>query len=117
MASSKLPSNAREWGHELLTCLHDENEHGRKALRLASMLGHFPQQEQRPEVVAMIADDYMSEIEDLPAYAVDRGVRMLLRDAKRRPSMKELREACDTASFRYRDLKNLIKRIMMNCGS
>ncbi|PHS61771.1 MAG: hypothetical protein COB09_17030 [Thalassobium sp.] len=100
-----------------MTSLHDENEHGRKALRLAAMLGHFPQQEQNAAINEVIADDYMSAVKHLPAYAVDAGVRsLLLSGPKRRPTMKMVVDACSVKALRYTELKVYIKKVAAHWG-
>jgi len=116
-ASKKLPANCKQWGPIVLHQLLDENESGRKALRLASMLGHFPQQEQSPAIADMITRDYMRAVAEFPAYAVDAGVfSILMGDCKRRPTMAQLVEACKTYSWRYRALKDHMKAIMKKWG-
>ncbi|MEE8208791.1 MAG: hypothetical protein V3T88_07570 [Nitrosomonadaceae bacterium] len=100
-----------------MTLLHDENEHGRKALRVTALLAHFPTQEQTAAVGQMIVEDYLSAIEDIPAYAVDLGVRsMLLSGLKRKPNIAQLRESCILKARHYTELKGYVKKLIEHWG-
>lgn len=111
-ASEKLPYGVSKWGKILLTRLHDPNEHGRKSLRIAALLSHFPTQEQSPEVAEMIAEDYQTAVDHIPAYAVDGAAKRLLsQERKKRPTPGELVEACEPYYFRYRELTDFLKRL------
>ncbi len=101
----------------ILTHLLDENESGRKALRIAAMLAYIPTQEQRPEILQVIANDYMDEVDKIPAYAVEAGIKSLLRgNCTKRPTLGQVREASLLYCRHYMALRDFINRLAAHWG-
>jgi hypothetical protein len=81
------------------------------------MLAHFPNQEQNPAVAQIVIEDFLSAVDDLPAYAVDAGVRsLLLTGMKWKPNVAQLRDACVLKGRHYAELKGYVKTLIAHWG-
>jgi hypothetical protein len=98
-------------------CLETENEHGIKAARIAALLAHYPRQEQDLFIAEQVAKDYVEAVKAYPSYVVDAAaVKWLTKSpySHRRPTVKDLVDYCYNSSFRYRQLRNFLKKLIEN---
>lgn len=72
--------------------------------RILSLLSHYPGKAHSSEVEQMIALDWIDDLGEFPAWAIDAAARSWRRTRKWRPSIAEMRSLCEEACAQERDL-------------
>ena len=79
--------------------------------RMLALLSHFPAKGHTPEVEQLIAMDWVEDLGEFPAWAIDHAARTWRRTKKWRPSIAEMRALCEEACARERAMADRLRAV------
>ncbi|GAA4256653.1 hypothetical protein [Azospirillum formosense] len=80
--------------------------------RVLALLSHFPAKGLTPDVEQLVAMDWVEDLGEFPAWAIDDAARAWRRTKKWRPSIAEMRALCEEACARERVVAQRLRRIV-----
>lgn len=80
--------------------------------RVLALLSHFPAKGLTPDVEQLVAMDWVEDLGEFPAWAVDAAARTWRRTKKWRPSIAEMRALCEEACANERILAQRLRQIV-----
>ncbi|KAA0684859.1 hypothetical protein [Azospirillum brasilense] len=80
--------------------------------RVLALLSHFPAKGLTPDVEQLVAMDWVEDLGEFPAWAIDDAARAWRRTRKWRPSIAEMRALCEEACAKERVLAQRLRRIV-----
>ncbi|MFQ5535619.1 MAG: hypothetical protein ACE5EM_12450 [Sphingomonadales bacterium] len=87
-------------------------ERGYVLARIMALMEHFYVPDREQQVEKIIAGDWAEHLAEYPSWVIDDVVRRWLRGERKRPTIAEFRERCDSAVWRVRrDLRDM-KRLL-----
>ena len=79
--------------------------------RILALLSHYPAKNHTPDVEQLIAMDWVEDLGEFPAWAIDHAARIWRRTKKWRPSIAEMRALCEESCTRERALADRLRAI------
>ncbi|WP_448208148.1 hypothetical protein [Azospirillum sp. sgz302134] len=86
-------------------------EPGRLLGRILALLSHYPAKGLTPDVEQLVALDWVEDLGEFPAWAIDAAARSWRRTKKWRPSIAEMRALCEEACAKERTLARRLRSI------
>ncbi len=80
--------------------------------RVLALLSHYPAKGLTPEVEQLVALDWVDDLGEFPAWAIDHAARAWRRTKKWRPSIAEIRALCEEACAKERVLAGRLRTIV-----
>ena len=80
--------------------------------RVLALLSHFPAKGLTPDVEQLVAMDWVEDLCEFPAWAIDDAARMWRRTKKWRPSIAEMRALCEEACASERAMAQRLRQII-----
>ncbi|MBK3774279.1 hypothetical protein GAY31_08890 [Azospirillum brasilense] len=80
--------------------------------RVLALLSHFPAKGLTPDVEQLVAMDWVEDLGEFPAWAIDDAARAWRRTKKWRPSIAEMRALCEEACAKERVMGQRLRRIV-----
>ncbi|TWA83135.1 hypothetical protein FBZ83_106318 [Azospirillum brasilense] len=80
--------------------------------RVLALLSHYPAKGLTPDVEQLVALDWVDDLGEFPAWAIDQAARSWRRSKKWRPSIAEIRALCEEACAKERVLAGRLRTIV-----
>ncbi|MCM8735448.1 hypothetical protein M5E06_14900 [Azospirillum sp. A1-3] len=80
--------------------------------RVLALLSHFPAKGLTPDVEQLVAIDWVEDLGEFPAWAIDAAARTWRRTRKWRPSIAEMRTLCEEACANERAMAQRLRQII-----
>ncbi|NUB23560.1 hypothetical protein [Azospirillum brasilense] len=80
--------------------------------RVLALLSHFPAKGLTPDVEQLVAMDWVEDLGEFPAWAIDDAARAWRRTRKWRPSIAEMRALCEESCAKERVLAQRLRQIV-----
>ena len=80
--------------------------------RILALLSHFPAKGLTPDVEQLVAMDWVEDLGEFPAWAIDAAARTWRRTRKWRPSIAEMRALCEEACANERAMAQRLRQVV-----
>ncbi|MCW2239507.1 hypothetical protein [Azospirillum canadense] len=80
--------------------------------RVLALLSHYPAKGLTTDVEQLIAMDWVEDLGEFPAWAIDSAARTWRRTKKWRPSIAEMRALCGEACVKERQLVECLRKVL-----
>ncbi len=84
--------------------------------RIATLLAHYYVPDMPASLQTAVMSDWLDELAEFPAWAIQQACRAWLRREKRKPSLADIISLCNDAMHDARTERTVLQRCIKNCG-